>query len=147
MASTWTDAVFAQEVATATETSPLSEQIAEIDAAEIDAAEAEVVAFDADDSAYTINTLVMFICAVLVLFMQAGFAMVEVGLNSAKNTVNILAKNVMDLSVGVILFLFIGFGLMYPGTSWLVEGVLGEPTSFVVRDNPDAPGDYSSSAD
>ncbi len=75
----------------------------------------EVVAFDAADSAYTINTLIMFICAVLVLFMQAGFAMVEVGLNSAKNTVNILAKNVMDLSVGVILFLFVGFALMYPG--------------------------------
>ncbi len=74
------------------------------------AEEAEVVAFDAADSAYTINTLIMFICAVLVLFMQAGFAMVEVGLNSAKNTVNILFKNVMDLSVGVILFLFIGFG-------------------------------------
>src|SRR6056297_3107721 len=50
---------------------------------------------------YTINTLVMFICAVLVIFMQAGFAMVEVGMNSAKNAVNILAKNVMDISVGV----------------------------------------------
>jgi len=110
-------------------------------------AEAEVVAFDAADSAYTINTLIMFICAVLVLFMQAGFAMVEVGLNSAKNTVNILAKNVMDLSVGVILFLFVGFGLMYPGDNWLFEGVLGEPSSFVARDNPEAPGDYSSSAD
>ena len=46
----------------------------------------------------------MFIAAVLVLFMQAGFAMLEVGLNAAKNTVNILFKNVMDLSVGVILF-------------------------------------------
>jgi Amt family ammonium transporter len=42
------------------------------------------------ETTYTINTLIMFICAVLVLFMQAGFAMLEVGLNSAKNTVNIL---------------------------------------------------------
>jgi ammonium transporter, Amt family len=39
-----------------------------------------------DQTAYTINTLIMFICAVLVLFMQAGFAMLEVGLNAAKNT-------------------------------------------------------------
>ena len=48
--------------------------------------------------------------------MQAGFAMVEAGLNSAKNTVNILAKNLMDLSVGALLFFFVGFGLMYPGS-------------------------------
>lgn len=66
-------------------------------------------------TAYTINTLIMFVCGVLVLFMQAGFAMLEVGLNSAKNTVNILFKNVMDLSVGVVLFLLIGYGLMYGG--------------------------------
>lgn len=65
------------------------------------------------DLGYTINTLIMFLCAVLVLFMQAGFAMVEIGLNSQKNTVNILFKNIMDLSVGVILFLFFGYGLMY----------------------------------
>ncbi|MEX0819902.1 MAG: hypothetical protein WD070_09910, partial [Pirellulaceae bacterium] len=58
-----------------------------------------------DETTYTINTLIMFLCAVLVLFMQAGFAMLEVGLNAAKNTVNILFKNVMDLSIGVLLFL------------------------------------------
>lgn len=106
----------------------------------------EAVAYDAADNAYTINTLIMFVCAVLVLFMQAGFAMVEVGLNSAKNTVNILAKNVMDLSVGVILFLFVGFALMYPG-EWIAEGYLGAPSAFVERDDTAAPGDYSSSAD
>jgi Amt family ammonium transporter len=95
---------------------------------------------------YTINTLIMFICAVLVLFMQAGFAMVEVGMNSAKNTVNILAKNVMDISVGVILFLFVGFALMYPGDSWIIEGYLGTPAAFVADDAP-YEGDYSSSVD
>ncbi|MEM0925782.1 MAG: ammonium transporter [Planctomycetota bacterium] len=86
-----------------------------------------------DQNDYAINTLVMFICAVLVLFMQAGFAMVEVGLNSAKNTVNILAKNVMDISVGVILYLLIGYSLMYPG-DWIVQDWLGSPTAFVTRD-------------
>ena len=48
------------------------------------------------ETGYTINTLIMFLTAVLVLFMQAGFAMLEVGLNASKNTVNILFKNVMD---------------------------------------------------
>jgi len=110
-----------------------------------------------ESNAYTINTLIMFIAAVLVLFMQAGFAMLEVGLNSAKNTVNILFKNVMDLSVGVILFLVIGFGLMYPGGDykgkWFRFG-----GSFVTRDvetkvingeetEVHAKNDYSSSAD
>ena len=63
------------------------------------------------ESAYTINTLIMFLAAVLVLFMQAGFAMLEVGLNAAKNTINILFKNIMDLSVGVLLFFVVGYGL------------------------------------
>jgi len=82
---------------------------------------------------YTINTLIMFVCAVLVLFMQAGFAMLEVGLNSAKNTVNILFKNVMDLSVGVVLFLLIGYGLMYPGDDYAGKW-FGFSSSFVSRD-------------
>jgi Amt family ammonium transporter len=63
---------------------------------------------------YAFDNAMLFLCAVLVLFMQAGFAMVEVGMNSAKNTVNILAKNVMDLAVGALLFFVIGFGIMYP---------------------------------
>jgi len=87
---------------------------------------------DAND--YTINSLIMFICAVLVIFMQAGFAMVEIGLNSAKNTVNILSKNVMDFCVGVLLYLFVGFALMYPGTAWIYPGWLGTPNAFVARD-------------
>ncbi|KAA5540976.1 ammonium transporter [Roseiconus nitratireducens] len=104
--------------------------------------------YSASENAYTINTLFMFICAVLVIFMQAGFAMVEVGLNSAKNTVNILAKNVMDISVGVLLFLLIGFALMYPGDGWLIDGYLGTPKAFVTRDATDGElGDYSASAD
>ncbi len=89
------------------------------------------------DMGYTINTLIMFLCAVLVLFMQAGFAMVEVGLNSQKNAVNILFKNIMDLCLGVLLYLFVGYGLMYPGGtdqekadhSWFKWG-----SSMVTRD-------------
>ena len=68
-----------------------------------------------DINAYAIDNFFLFIAAVLVLFMQAGFAMLEAGLNSTKNTVNILFKNIMDLSAGAILYYLIGYGLMYPG--------------------------------
>ena len=77
--------------------------------------EADAAVYTQKEIDYTINTLLMFICAVLVLFMQAGFAMVEVGFNASKNAVNIIFKNIMDLSIGVILFMLIGYGLMYPG--------------------------------
>ncbi len=93
---------------------------------------AELSYNDAND--YAINTLIMFICAVLVIFMQAGFAMVEIGLNSAKNVVNILSKNVMDFCVGVLLFLFVGYSLMYPGDNVIIKGYLGSPKPFVERD-------------
>ena len=53
---------------------------------------------------YAIDNVVLFIAAILVLFMQAGFGMVEAGLNASKNTVNILFKNLMDLSIGAVLY-------------------------------------------
>ncbi len=64
---------------------------------------------------YAVDNVVLFIAAVLVLFMQAGFSMVEAGFNSSKNSVNIMFKNVMDVCVGVFLYWLIGYGLMYPG--------------------------------
>ncbi|HUG67336.1 MAG TPA: ammonium transporter [Pirellulaceae bacterium] len=102
-----------------------------------------------DETTYTINTLIMFLCAVLVLFMQAGFAMLEVGLNAAKNTVNILFKNVMDLSIGVLLFLFIGYHLMYPGADFAGKW-FGHSGSWLVGRDIDAPNmetGWSNSAD
>ena len=63
---------------------------------------------------YALDNFVLFVCAVLVFFMQAGFAMVEAGFNSGKNAVNILFKNSMDICVGVLLFFVIGYGIMYP---------------------------------
>ncbi len=69
----------------------------------------------AGEWAYAIDNMFLMFCAVLVLFMQAGFAMVEAGFNSAKNTVNILFKNLMDLAIGMMLYFIIGYGLMYPG--------------------------------
>ena len=57
-----------------------------------------------DETAFAIDNFFLFICAVLVLFMQAGFSMLEAGLNASKNTVNILMKNIMDLGLGVLLY-------------------------------------------
>lgn len=65
---------------------------------------------------YALDNAFLFIAAVMVFFMQAGFAMVEAGFNAQKNAVNILFKNSMDICVGVLLFFIVGFGLMYPGS-------------------------------
>lgn len=66
-------------------------------------------------AAFVIDNLFLFIAAVLVFFMQAGFAMLESGLNQSKTVVNILTKNLMDLCFGVLLYFIVGYGLMYPG--------------------------------
>ena len=65
---------------------------------------------------YALDNAFLFVAAILVFFMQAGFAMVEAGFNSSKNAVNILFKNSMDICVGVLLFFLIGFGIMYPAS-------------------------------
>lgn len=57
--------------------------------------------------------------AALVFWMQAGFAMVEAGFTRAKNTGNILMKNLMDFCIGTVVFILIGFSLL------LGEDVLG----------------------
>lgn len=75
-----------------------------------------------DELAFAIDNLTMFIAAVLVLFMQAGFALVEAGFNSSKNTINILFKNVMDMCVGAVLYFLVGYGIMYSGAA---NGIIG----------------------
>ena len=77
----------------------------------------------ADVGAFALDNFFVFVCALLVLFMQPGFAMVEAGFNSAKNTVNILFKNTMDLCVGAILFFAVGYSLMYGDA--VVGGLFG----------------------
>jgi ammonium transporter, Amt family len=59
------------------------------------------------------NTLWVLIAACLVFLMQAGFALLESGLSRAKNAVNVMMKNYMDLCVGSILFWLVGYGLMF----------------------------------
>ena len=62
--------------------------------------------------------------AALVFWMQAGFAMVEAGFTRAKNTGNILMKNLMDFCIGTVMFILIGFGL-FLGEDLL--GFIGKP--------------------
>ena len=62
--------------------------------------------------------------AALVFWMQAGFAMCEAGFTRAKNTGNIVIKNLMDFCIGTVMFVVIGFSL-FLGEDWL--GILGKP--------------------
>ncbi|MBX3441360.1 MAG: ammonium transporter [Planctomyces sp.] len=88
--------------------------------------ETEVAVIPGDlDLTYAIDNLLLFLCAVLVIFMQAGFSLVEAGLNSSKNTVNILFKNAMDFCLGVLIFYFLGYALMYPQGSGHEGGYFG----------------------
>jgi len=65
------------------------------------------------------------IAACLVFFMQAGFAMVEAGFTRAKNSINIMMKNLMDFSMGTLAFWALGFGLMFGATSTGLFGTSG----------------------
>ncbi len=62
------------------------------------------------------------VAAFLVFFMQAGFALCEAGLTRAKNTGNILMKNMMDFCIGTPCYWLVGFGVMFAGTGALIGG-------------------------
>ena len=68
-----------------------------------------------------INTLWVLLGAALVFFMQAGFSMCEAGFTRAKNTGNILMKNLMDFCIGTPCFWLFGFGVMF-GTGTALFG-------------------------
>ena len=70
--------------------------------------------------------------AVLVFFMQCGFAMVESGFTRAKNAGNIIMKNLMDFCIGAVVFILLGFGLMM-GEECL-GGLVGMPTLGLLTD-------------
>ena len=63
--------------------------------------------------------------AALVFWMQCGFAMVETGFTRAKNTGNIIMKNLMDFCIGTVVFIAIGFGLLLGENAFF--GLIGKP--------------------
>ena len=76
----------------------------------------------------TINNVWMMVCTALVFFMHLGFAFLEIGLTRQKNTINILFKNIFIITVGLLLYCFVGFNLMYPGFEsgdWGIFGFAG----------------------
>jgi len=74
---------------------------------------------------FTINNTWILIATFLVFIMHLGFATLETGLTRAKNSVNILFKNTGTVAIGLLVYAFVGFGLMYHGGSWIYEGFLG----------------------
>ncbi len=92
------------------------------------------------DTQVVLDNIFIFFCAVLVLLMQAGFALVESGLTQAKNSANIMMKNMMDACVGILVFGIVGFGIAYPGefNGWLgfngfgIEGLMSQPAEGLV---------------
>ena len=72
--------------------------------------------------------------AALVFWMQAGFAMVEAGFTRAKNTGNIIMKNLMDFCIGTCTFILVGFGLLL-GEDLL--GLIGKPGFDIFTDYAD----------
>jgi Amt family ammonium transporter len=79
------------------------------------------------DTQIVLDNIFIFFAAVLVLLMQAGFALVESGLTQAKNSANIMMKNMMDACVGILVFAAVGFGIAYPGefNGWLGSNGFG----------------------
>ena len=78
-----------------------------------------------------IDTMWVLIAAALVFFMQAGFALVEAGFTRSKNAGNIIMKNLMDFSIGSIMYWVLGFGLMFGITNY---GFFGSLTLFSAGD-------------
>ena len=69
--------------------------------------------------------------AALVFWMQAGFAMVEAGFTRAKNTGNIIMKNLMDFCIGTVVFILLGFGLFLGDD---IGGIIGKPNFAIFTD-------------
>ena len=63
---------------------------------------------------FTVNNIWMLVSTILVFIMHLGFASLEAGLTRAKNTVNILFKNVSIISIGIITYTMCGFNLLDP---------------------------------
>lgn len=80
-----------------------------------------------------INTMWVLLAGFLVFLMHAGFAMVEAGFTRAKNTVNIIAKNMLTVSLGVVTFFIVGFALMFGND---IGGFIGS-TGFMLTGTED----------
>ena len=85
----------------------------------------------------SLDTVWLLLAAILVFWMQPGFALCEAGFTRSKNTANILFKNFVDFMLGSVLFFFVGFGFMFGSDG---AGFIGAPNwgdlSFYKSDLP-----------
>ena len=91
---------------------------------------------------YALDTFYFLICGALVMWMAAGFAMLEAGLVRTKNTTEILTKNVALYSIACIMYMVCGYAIMYDSTFFLT-GLMGDGATGVAED----PATYAPSAD
>jgi Amt family ammonium transporter len=86
-----------------------------------------------------INMAWVLLAGFLVMFMQAGFAMVEVGFTRAKNAAHTMTMNLLDMCIGIIAFWAFGFAIMFgnttPATLGAPEGVLDQALGFTSGEN------------
>ena len=101
---------------------------------------------------FVFNTLLFLIGGFLVMWMAAGFAMLEAGLVRSKNVTTQLTKNIALFSIAAIAYYLVGYNLMYPGDGWLINGYLGPILSIaglqpVGLEGVEDPGGYSTGSD
>jgi Amt family ammonium transporter len=94
---------------------------------------------------YALDTFYFLICGALVMWMAAGFAMLEAGLVRAKNTTEILTKNIALFAIACTMYMICGYGIMYGGDDWslFLSGIVGDGATDVAED----PATYAPSAD
>ena len=93
---------------------------------------------------YALDTFYFLVCGALVMWMAAGFTMLEAGLVRAKNTAEILTKNVGLYAIACIMYMICGYGIMYGDGSGIIPGIsmLGaddNAVEAVVAGGDDAP--------
>jgi len=74
---------------------------------------------------YILNTFMFLVTGFLVMFMAAGFAMLEAGLVRSKNVTMQLTKNIALFAIAAVMYYLVGYNLMYPGDAWTVHNILG----------------------
>lgn len=93
---------------------------------------------------YALDTFYFLVCGALVMWMAAGFSVLEAGLVRSKNTTEILTKNVALYAVACTMYMVCGYSIMYGGAdfTWLLSGITGDGVA-----GADEPATYAPSAD